>query len=507
MSKILPANISRKSGLQTLSRQEKIWMGGALAAFLLGNITALAFDVWVVGLVPILALAVMAIFYFPDKMLLFTAALAPISVKTDFPGGFSLSLPSEPFLAIFLLLFWLRFILYNGYNKRILHHPISIILLAQLAWILFTSLTGTMPIVGIKYFINRLWFVSSFYLLIAGYMRKPSYIYTFIVIYAVAMLYPIIHGWIRHAPHGFNQEFSSKALNPYFTDHGIYAAVLTLFIPFMALAVFNRRTLNMSLWHQSICALMLIIFLIALRYSYTRAAWIGLAASVGFYVLILLRTRFKHLVLMAIVAAIVGALSYQAVIDNLKQNKTVSQTRKADVNKVISSISNISTDASNTERINRWNSALRMWKERPLLGWGPGAYMFQYAGFQLSREMTIISTRGGDMGNAHSEFLGPLAEQGVPGLLLIVALVVVMIQTALRIINDRTHFDARARLLVTGAVLGLITYWVHGLLNNYIEIEKAAIPMFALLAVITAVDLYYKQDAPTGVEAGEHRAD
>ena len=33
---------------------------------------------------------------------------------------------------------------------------------------------------------------------------------------------------------------------------------------------------------------------------------------------------------------------------------------------------NVSTDASNLERINRWNCAIRMYAERPFLGHGPG---------------------------------------------------------------------------------------------------------------------------------------
>ena len=45
--------------------------------------------------------------------------------------------------------------------------------------------------------------------------------------------------------------------------------------------------------------------------------------------------------------------------------------------KHITSISNISTDASNMERINRWKCALKMFVEKPVFGWGPGTYQFQ----------------------------------------------------------------------------------------------------------------------------------
>ena len=51
----------------------------------------------------------------------------------------------------------------------------------------------------------------------------------------------------------------------------------------------------------------------------------------------------------------------------------------------LQSISNISTDASNVERLNRWVSAFGMIKEKPLVGWGPGTYQFEYAPFQKGK--------------------------------------------------------------------------------------------------------------------------
>ena len=64
-----------------------------------------------------------------------------------------------------------------------------------------------------------------------------------------------------------------------------------------------------------------------------------------------------------------------------------------------------------------------MWEDKPWLGWGPGTYMFKYAPYQLSYQLTIISTNFGTNGNAHSEYLGPLAEQGIVGLLIVVSFV------------------------------------------------------------------------------------
>ena len=43
--------------------------------------------------------------------------------------------------------------------------------------------------------------------------------------------------------------------------------------------------------------------------------------------------------------------------------------------------------------------------------------MFLYAPYQKPSEKTIISTNAGNRGNAHSEYLGPMAESGILGLL------------------------------------------------------------------------------------------
>ena len=46
------------------------------------------------------------------------------------------------------------------------------------------------------------------------------------------------------------------------------------------------------------------------------------------------------------------------------------------------------------------------------------------------------------------------------------------------------------KLAVLSIVMGLITYYVHGFLNNYLDIDKVAIPFWALIAMITALDIH-----------------
>ena len=165
------------------------------------------------------------------------------------------------------------------------------------------------------------------------------------------------------------------------------------------------------------------------------------------------------------------------------------QDSSAELTEHVQSITNISTDASNLERLNRWSSAWRMFKERPCVGWGPGTYMFQYAPFQLSTEKTIISTNAGDAGNAHSEYIGPLSESGVFGMLSFLIVIITVVYSGIMLyprIEDREQ-----RLYFMALYLGLITYLIHGLLNNFLDTDKASAPFWGFIAAIVAIQAYH----------------
>jgi len=92
-------------------------------------------------------------------------------------------------------------------------------------------------------------------------------------------------------------------------------------------------------------------------------------------------------------------------------------------------------------------------------------------------------------GNAHSEYLGPLAEQGLPGILLMFLLVLV---TAVRVMRLHARMPNGAdKQLLAALFLGLITYYLHGVLNNFLDLDKASVPFWAFTAMIVLLDLKY----------------
>ena len=136
-----------------------------------------------------------------------------------------------------------------------------------------------------------------------------------------------------------------------------------------------------------------------------------------------------------------------------------------------------------------------MFKERPVFGWGPGTYQFNYAPFQRSQEKTRISTNTGKRGNAHSEYLGPLSQSGIFGMLSIILIFVLSFYTGLRVYF--TSKNQKIKILSLGILLGLTTYFVHGILNNFLDTDKASALVWGYIAMLVAMDVYHRGEEET----------
>jgi O-antigen ligase len=171
----------------------------------------------------------------------------------------------------------------------------------------------------------------------------------------------------------------------------------------------------------------------------------------------------------------------------LSRNKQDHTTE--DFGERLQSAGNVTTDASNLERINRWTCAIEMFKERPFLGFGPGTYSFEYARFQRPENLTIISTNFGDLGNAHSEYLGTLSEMGLPGMIFFIAFVFAVFYSSIQLYHKTPPNQTPTRIIIMAIIISLSTYFTHAFLNNFLDTDKAAVPVFALCAIIVALNM------------------
>ncbi|MDD3741610.1 MAG: O-antigen ligase family protein, partial [Bacteroidales bacterium] len=201
-----------------------------------------------------------------------------------------------------------------------------------------------------------------------------------------------------------------------------------------------------------------------------------------------LKFKINYKIVITSIVIVVGLffVFQDKIFFSLERNKQDSSTN---LKEHVRSISNVATDASNLERINRWNCAIRMFKEKPVFGWGPGTYQFKYAPFQFSYEKTIISTNAGDMGNAHSEYLGALSESGLVGMLSFIFMAIVIFVTAVK--NYIRAPSYSLKVITASTIAGLTTYLLHGFMNNFLDTDKAAIPFWGFAAIIVAIDVYF----------------
>ena len=176
--------------------------------------------------------------------------------------------------------------------------------------------------------------------------------------------------------------------------------------------------------------------------------------------------------------------SIQLELSRNKQDHTTE-----DFGERLQSAGNVTTDASNLERINRWTCAIEMFKERPFLGFGPGTYSFEYARFQRPENLTIISTNFGDLGNAHSEYLGTLSEMGLPGMIFFIAFVFAVFYASIQLYHKTPQNETTTRIIIMAIIVSLSTYFTHAFLNNFLDTDKAAVPVFALCAIVVALNM------------------
>ena len=463
------------------------WFYGVSLIYIACGAAAIATENYFFVLVP----AAMAILYLSifaiDILMYIVVFFTPLAINIDNKGfGFALSIPTEPLMFGIMLLFLFKIIKEGSFDSKVMRHPVTIAILINLVWILITTLTSTMIIVSLKHLLARMWFVLVFYFLGTQLFKNIGNIRRFIWLYVIPLLVVIGYTIYNHWQNGWTQKSAHWVMTPFYNDHTAYAAVIALFIP--VVLSFSRNT-NYHLKYRLSAWFVFLIMITAMILSYTRAAWVSLIIAAAVYVILAFRIRLTAVVLFAGVGLALFFAFRTELTLKLEQNRQQSST---DFNAHLQSISNITTDASNLERINRWHSAMRMFEEHPFFGWGPGTYQFQYAPYQLSSEKTIISTNTGDMGNAHSEYIGPLAESGVLGTVTFVLILLVLLYRTIRLYHRID--DKEIRSLALGIMLGLVTYIVHGSLNNFLDTDKASVPFWAFVAMLVALDIRYDKE-------------
>jgi putative inorganic carbon (hco3(-)) transporter len=437
---------------------------------------------WVLLIAPVLFIGYYSLRAL-DKIFLFTAFLVPFSINLEqLEFGLGLSVPAEPLLAGITLLYILTQITAGTISKKSFYNPVTIAVMLYLGWMLITAIMSEKPLISIKFFIAKLWFIVPCYFLAISVFKSVKKIHFFMWLQIIALIVVIAYTIVRMAGVGFNKETAHWIMQPFYKDHAMYATAIAFLIPYIVGQLFT----NKSFLQKSLIFFVMLVLFSGVLFSYTRATWLSLIVSLGVFGIVYFKIKARTIVVGLGLLVVPVMYLQQDILMKLEKNRQDSST---DFAEHVQSISNIATDASNLERLNRWSCALKMFAERPVTGWGPGTYSFLYAPYQSSEDLTIISTNFGAMGNAHSEYLGALAETGIPGLIFFT---LILFLTSFVALNTYKRLSNKnIKILILSAWLGLITYYSHAFLNNFLDLEKASVPFWGLTAIIAAINIFH----------------
>ena len=469
-----------------------------LVACWLMYVKGVAWDIPWLLIVPAALLGISLFVLKLDTALMVMALLTPFAIDVAIVQDMELSMPVEPMMILYTAIFLFRVLLSGEYDRRILRHPVTLSVFGMLLWMLFTSFTSQMPLVSFKYLAARLWFMVPFFFSAALLFQRKEKIGQLLFCYLISLVAVICYATVRKLQDIYDLQLMYIVMQPFYNDHTAYGCIVALMLPvtFHYMLRATGRPVARALLLVACVALCVGLF-----FSYCRAAWISVLAAIVIYVAVRIGIKMKWLFLFAALGVGAFFVHQTEVVYNLGKN---TQDSSLNLGEQLKSISNISTDASNLERLNRWASAMRMFEERPLLGCGPGTYQFLYGSYQISYQLTTISTNSGNRGNAHSEYIGPMTEQGIPGVVFVVLVFVSTFLTGVRIY--RTAKDKASARLALGLTLSLLTYYVHGFFNNFLDTDKLSVPFWAMTAARVALDITTeKEEQPIENQVAERK--
>ncbi len=416
--------------------------------------------------------------------------LVPLSVNLDEIGvdlGVGMALPTEPLIVGMMLIFILKLFFDGGFDREVIKHPITKFIVIHIAWIALTSITSSNPVISIKFLLSRIWFVSVFFFIASQVLKNQESQRKMVWLYIIGFLPVLIYTFKEHAIRNFDQASANWVMNPFFNDHTSYGACLAMVFPFLLWQSFSPRVTGakrLIVWTISL------VFLTALILSYTRAAWVSLVGAFGIFFILRFKIKSWVVITAGLTVFVFLFTAMDSILMNMERNK---QDSSSNLTEHVESISNVSSDASNLERINRWKSAWEMFQEKPVFGFGPGTYAFEYAPYQQSKDKTIISTNAGDGGNAHSEYLGPLSEQGILGTIFMLGIVLSVSIAGVRVY--KSNLSKESRMIGLSVFLGLITYYLHGILNNFLDTDKASALFWGFSVIILILDVQGRKES------------
>jgi O-antigen ligase len=414
-------------------------------------------------------------------ILLFTV---PASAQLFFLGdSLSTSLPDEPIMWLFLLVF----VLMLARNPGILpewwwRNKIVLVLVLQFLWLIVAVIFSNELFISLKFLAAKSWFLVSFVVLpVLVFKEKKDYKRAFLLL-LIPMLITVIIIFFRHMLYNFNFRKIEKAIMGVYYNHVDYSTVISMFFPVMCMAY--PLTKGVTWWKRLLLLGIILFFLPAIYLTYARAAM--LAVVFAFVVWFAIRKKIVNWIMPAFYGLIALLLVYM-----VKHNKYIDYRPNYEQTYMHFTFTDhmIATfrgqDMSSMERLYRWIAAIRMSEDRPVTGYGPNSFYYYYKPYALSVFRTYVS-RNPEQSTTHNYFLFMLVGQGWPAMLLYATFVMVVFAQA-----QKTYHRFKDRFykhVTMAAVMMFAAGFVNNFFSELLETHKVGALFFLSVAVLIVLD-------------------
>lgn len=406
----------------------------------------------------------------------------PLSAEVSVGASLSTDLPDELLMVMITGGLIGYFILKNRlFPAAATQSSLFVILLLQMTWMLVTIFFSYNPVISTKYLLAKIWYIVPFVLGTLLFLRTHADFAKASRLLVFSMAIPVLLSLLRHAGYGFTFESVYLTMDPFFRNHVTYSAMIVCLLPI--LVAWQYFAVG---WVRTFVVLLIVLFLVALFFAYSRGAWICLfTGGIAFWAI---RKKLMLWLIIAAVAVTVLGVGWLLKDDNYMKfapdfNTTYFRTDFSDHMAATYQLKDIST----MERVYRWVAGIRMVKQEWLTGFGPNNFYNNYKKYTVAAFKTWVSDNK-ERSSVHNYFLLVTIEQGFPGLLLFCWLLYMMFQTAMRAYHRLPDPVDQLVALLCGVVLTMII--TLNLLSDLIETDKIGGLFFLILGLL--MQLQYK---------------
>jgi O-antigen ligase len=412
-------------------------------------------------------------------LMLFTI---PFSYEVGLANGtFSISLPDEPMMWLFMLLTIVFVVSNPAYIQRWwLSDSLTIIILLQFVWLLVAIMFSTVPLLSIKFLLAKTWILTCFFVLPLWVFRTKADIKRMFRILLLPVVATVVVIMVGHWQRDFSFVTINDAIGKLYYNHVEYSTVLSMFFPvlFVAYSLVKKE----KIWIRRALLLVILLFIPALFFTYARAA--VLAVIFAGVVALAIRLRLVNFIMPVFYGTIALLVVYLArdnrYID-FRPNYEQTYMHRGFVDHLVATFQG--KDMSSMERVHRWIAAVRMSTDKPVTGYGPHGFYNNYKPYTVLSFRTYVS-RNAERSTTHNYYLYMLTEQGWPAMLLYALLIPVVFSRAQKVyhrFNDKFY-----KHCTIGLAMVIAACFVNNFFSDLLETHKIG-AMFYLSVVLLVI--------------------